>query len=58
MGEVISIGAALRRIVLRLIDRETDPAERKARILIAMEHGHIAPDEAEDWIVVEGLVEA
>lgn len=52
---VISIGDALRGIVLRLIDAETDPAERKARIIIAYQHGHLSADEAEEWIVLQGL---
>lgn len=55
---VISIGAMLRRIVLRLIDVEADPAERKARILIAYEHGHLTAEEVEDWIVLGGMVHA
>ena len=57
-GNVISIGEALRRIVLRMIDAETDPSERKARIMIARQHGHLSDEEAEDWIVLGGLVEA
>lgn len=52
---VISIGAALRAIVLRLIDAETDPTERKARIMIAYQTGHLTAEEAEDWIVLQGL---
>lgn len=52
---VISIGDALRAIVLRLIDAETDPSERKARIIIAYQHGHLSADEAEEWIVLQGL---
>ena len=56
--EVISIGGALRQIVLRLIDAETDPTERKARVMIAYQHGHLTAEEAEDWIVLGGLVNA
>lgn len=57
-GNVVSIGEALRRVVLRLIDTETDPAERKARIMIAYQHGHLTADEVEDWLAAGGLVEA
>lgn len=55
---VVSIGEALRRLVLRLIDTETDPTERKARIMIAYQHGHLTAEEAEDWIVLGGMVDA
>lgn len=55
---VVSIGEALRRVVLRLIDKETDPTERKARIMIAYEHGHLTAEEAEEWIVLQGLQDA
>lgn len=52
---VISIGGALRAIVLSLINAETDPTERKARIMIAYRHGHLSAEEAEKWIVLQGL---
>jgi hypothetical protein len=55
---IVSIGAALRRVVLRLIDSETDPTERKARIMIAYQYGHLSADEVEDWLSAGGLVEA
>jgi len=55
MGNVISISSHLRAIVLRLIDAESDPAERKARIMIAYQHGHLTAEEAEEWIVLQGL---
>ena len=52
---VISIGAVLRRIVLKLIDAETCPSEKKARIMIAYQTGHLSAAEAEEWIVLQGL---
>lgn len=32
-----------------------DPAEMKARIMIAYEHGHLSSEEARVWIVLQGL---
>lgn len=55
---VLSIAPALRRVVLRLIDAESDPSERKARIMIAYRTGHLTAHEAEEWIVMQGLEEA
>lgn len=55
---IIAAGQLFRGIVHALIRRETDPAERKARIMIAFEHGHLTADEAEEWIVLGGLGEA
>lgn len=55
---VLNIGPVLRRVVLRLIDQETDPAEKKQRIIIAYETGHLTAEEAEDWIVAAGLIKA
>lgn len=53
---IIAAGALFRGIVMSLI--ETDLTERKARIMIAWEHGHLSAGEAEDWIVVGGMVDA
>ena len=47
-----------RALILGLIERETDLSEKKARIMIAYEHGHLTAEEAEDWIVLGGMVEA
>lgn len=64
MAEVITLiprrglqefGSLARSFVLNLIDCCADPAEKKARIMIALENGHITAEEAEDWIVVCGL---
>jgi hypothetical protein len=57
-SNVVSIGPALRRVVLRLIDAETDPTERKIRVMIAYQTGHLTAQEAEDWIVLQGLESA
>ena len=54
---VISIGDALRRLVLRMIDAEDDLTEKKARIMIAYQHGHLTAREAEDWIVSGGMAD-
>lgn len=50
------IGDAAKRVVLRLIDLETDPAERKAKIMIAREEGVISDDETADLIRRYALV--
>lgn len=52
---VIQAGLLFRGLVLALIERETDPSERKARIMIARDHGHLTDAEAEEWLVLEGL---
>ena len=52
-------GTILRGIVIRCIEAEHDnPAEQKARILIARQHGHLTDQEAEDWLRILNLVEA
>ena len=55
---VIQAGNLFRGVVLSMIASERDPVERKARVMIAREHGHLSDDEAEDLIVLGGLVEA
>lgn len=50
------IGDVAKRVVLRLIDIETDPAERKAKIMIAREEGVISDDETADLIRRYALV--
>ena len=44
-----------KRLIERLIEIEADPSEKKQRIMIAYEHGHLTATEAEDWIVLAGL---
>lgn len=55
---IIQAGHLFRGIVHTLIRAEPDPAEKKARILIAREHGHLSDEDAEEWIVLAGLVDA
>jgi hypothetical protein len=50
------IGDAAKRVVLRMIDLETDPSERKAKIMIAREEGVIDDDETADLIRRYALV--
>lgn len=50
------IGDAAKRVVLRMIELETDPAERKAKIMIAREEGVISDDETADMIRRYALV--
>lgn len=46
-----SFGDLARGIVIRLIEAEAgNPAEQKARIMIAREHGHLNDREAKDWL--------
>lgn len=53
MTESLTLNDVARRLVLRLIEAEAgNPAEQKARIMIALEHGHLNAREAEDWIAV------
>lgn len=56
--ETFDLKEFARRLVCTLIDHETDLTEKKQRIMIAYEHGHITAEEAEDWIVLGGMVEA
>ena len=51
-----TIGDAAKRVVLRLIDLETDASERKAKIMIAREEGVISDDETADLIRRYALV--
>lgn len=50
------IGDAAKRFVLRLIELETDPGERKAKIMIAREEGLLSDEEVADWIRRDALV--
>jgi hypothetical protein len=54
-GDARPFGAIARSLILTLIDVAPSDAEKKARIMIALEHGHISDEEAEDWIAVCGL---
>lgn len=56
--EPANLRAICKRIVLGFIEREADLSEKKARIMIAWEHGLITAEEAEEWIVLGGMVEA
>lgn len=49
------IGTLARNFILTMIECCDDPAERKARVMIALEHGHITAAEAEEYIVLQGL---
>ena len=51
-------GCFLRQTIIHQIDIETDPAEKKAKIMLAYEHGHLSRFDAEDWIVSNGLGDA
>jgi len=44
-----------KRLIERFIEIEADPSEKKHRIMIAYQHGHLTAEEAEDWIVLGGL---
>ncbi len=48
----------LRFVVVALIEAETDLTEKKQRIMVAYEHGHLTAEEAEEWIVLGGMVHA
>lgn len=50
------IGDAARNVILRLIELETDPGERKAKIMIAREEGLLSDEEVADWIRRDALV--
>lgn len=50
-----TIGDAARAVILRLIEAEPDPSERKAKIMIAREDGHLSDDEVAEWIARDGL---
>lgn len=52
------LGGFARGLIISLIERQSDPSEKKAWIMIAYEHGHLTADEAETWIVLQDLVNA
>lgn len=54
----ISIGEAAKSVILRLIEIEPEPSERKAKIMIAREDGHLSDAEARALIVKHGLESA
>lgn len=48
--------AFAKRMVETFIEfAKDDPSEMKTRIMIAYEHGHLTAEEAEVWIVLQGL---
>lgn len=49
------IGDAARGVILRLIEVEPDLSERKAKIMIAREDGHLSDAEVSEWIARDGL---
>lgn len=49
------LSAFSKRIVLSAIEGAESDGERKARIIIAYQHGHLTAEEAEEWIVLQGL---
>lgn len=55
MADVIDARAAFRRVVFDQIDRAATPSERKERIMIAWQTGHLDAAEAAQWIAVAGL---
>ena len=55
MTEPQPFGSIAKAFVLSMIECCADPAERKARIMIACQHGHITAEEAEEYIVLQGL---
>lgn len=52
------IGDAARRVILRMIELEPDLSERKAKIMIAREDGHLSDAEVRDLIIKHGLESA
>ena len=50
-----TIGNAAREVILRLIRAEPDLSERKAKIMIAREDGHLSDAEVEEWFRRDGL---
>lgn len=54
----LDLGDFARALIISLIERQPDPSEKKAWIMIAYEHGHLTADEAESWIVLQDLVNA
>lgn len=56
--ETFDLGGFARHLICCLIDAAPDLTEKKQRIMIAYEHGHLTAQEAEDWIVLGGMVEA
>lgn len=52
------IGNAARGIILRMIELEPELSERKAKIMIAREDGHLSDAEVRDLIIKHGLESA
>lgn len=55
-AQVFDLRAFAKRIVeAGIVGAKGEPSEMKARIMIAYEHGHLTAEEAEVWIVLQGL---
>jgi len=57
-GDAFDLGGFARQLVTRLIELDPDLTEKKQKIMIAWEHGHLTDRQAEDWIVLGGMIEA
>lgn len=56
---VFDLKAFAKRVVTLGIEcAKGDPSEMKHRIMVAYEHDHLTAEEAEVWIVLQGLEEA
>ena len=53
MAEALHTAATA--IMLRFVASEPDPIERKARIIIMHQDGHLSDQEAADWIAILDL---
>jgi hypothetical protein len=59
IAPVFDLRAFTKRLVeAAIVSAQDDPSEMKARICIAYEHGHLTAEEAEVWIVLQGLEKA
>lgn len=61
--EILAPAFDLRAFAKRMIEAgieaaKGDPSDMKERIMIAYEHGHLSAEEAEVWIVLQGLENA
>lgn len=55
MSAVFDLRAFAKRLIEAGIKAADDPSDMKERIMIAYEHGHLTAEEAEVWIVLQGL---
>lgn len=56
--ETYDLAGFAKRLTIRLIEAETDLTEKKQKIMVAYEHGHLTAEEVEEWIVLGGMIEA